>query len=219
MRLLAILIFTGMLCSAQEQSKENIFALKPAFGFNGCQIHGDNYSGFDKFGVFFGTAVNARVNKRASWELGFYFSQKGSRKNQNPKNGDYTYYRLNLNYLDLPLSFRYLLNDNYFITFGPSVAYLISYREQTERGDWTGDYPFNKFEVGVNIGIGGRVNDRLTIELRSSNSVTPLRSYGILASQVYYPNPVARFFNRGLYSNLLSLFVAYDLRDFKKRND
>jgi hypothetical protein len=206
MRITVLLLFIGHLLNSQTA---NVFTLKPSLGINGCQIHGDNYSGFDKFGLFAGTAANARLGEKASFEIGFYFSQKGSRHNQNPKNNDYSFYRVNLNYMDLPLSFLYLINQKYFITLGPSVAYLISYREETERGDWTGDYPFNKFEVGVNIGVGANLGDHFAVELRSSNSVTPLRSYGILATQVYYPNPVARFFNRGLYSNLLSFFLTY----------
>jgi hypothetical protein len=213
MRVLPVLLLLSSLLNSQE----NVFTLKPAFGINGCQIHGDNYSGYDKFGVFGGSSINARLSERSSLELGFYLSQKGSRHNPDHKNGDYSLYWLHLNYLDMPLSFRYRLNEKYFITLGPSVACLISYREMTEIGDWTGDYPFNKFEVGVNAGLGGKINDSWSVELRSSNSVTPLRSYGILANKIYYPNPVARFFNRGLYSNLLSLFVAYHF-DVRKSN-
>lgn len=215
MRLPVLFLFLSVFLNAQD-TRENVFTLKPALGINGCQIHGDNYSGYDKFGVFGGIAVNARLKKRSTLELGFYFSQKGSRHNPDHKKGDYSFYRVNLNYIDLPLSFRYQVNDNYFITLGPSVAYLISYTEETERGDFTGEFPFDKFEAGVNFALGRKINERFSIELRSSNSVTPVRSYGILANLVYYPNPVARFFNRGLYSNLLSLFVSYQL-DLKKK--
>jgi hypothetical protein len=208
LRYFLLLFFCAPAIHAQVN---NVFTLKPSFGINGCQIHGDNYSGYDKFGVFGGTSINARLNKKTSVELGFYFSQKGSRHNPNPKNNDYTFYRVHLNYLDMPLSLYYQANDRFFITLGPSVAYLISYREENERGDWTGDYPFNKFEAGLNIGLGARLNDKWHFELRCSNSITPLRNYGIAATNVYYPNPVARFFNKGLYSNLLSLFFTYQL--------
>ena len=216
MRVLLVFFCFCSALSAQDKG-QNVFSLKPSFGINGCQIHGDNYSGYDKFGVLLGTAINARINERGSFELGFYFSQKGSRHNPNPKNNDYSFYRVNLNYLDMPLSFRYMVNERYFITLGPSVAYLISYREETERGDWTGMYPFNKFEAGVNFGLGAKIQDKFSVELRSSNSVTPVRSYGMLANQVWYPNAVARFFNKGLYSNLLSLFITYHF-DLNKKS-
>ncbi len=188
---------------------QDVFTLKGSFGINGCQIHGDNYSGYDKFGILAGPAVNARLGERSSIELGFYFSQKGARKNPDPKNGDWSYYRVNLNYIDIPVMYRLMLNDKYYLTLGPSIAYLISYREETEVGDWTGLYPFNKTEVGINFGLGAELKEKWSLELRSSNSVTPLRDWGVLARQVYYPNAIARFFNKGLYSNLLSLFLSY----------
>ena len=185
-------------------------------GLNACQIHGDNYSGYDKAGIFAGVAVNASVNQKTSFELGFYFSQKGARHNQNPEKGDYSYYRVNLNYVDLPLLFRYHLNPVYFISLGPSLAYLIDYKEENERGDWTGVYKFNKFETGLNFGLGRKIKEKFSVEVRSSNSITPIRNYGILATQVFYPNPVARFFNKGLYNNILTVIVTYKI-NFKKK--
>ena len=76
-------------------------------GLNFCQIHGDSYSGFDKLGLFFGTSVNARLKKKMSLELGFYFSQKGARHNSNPENGDFSFYRVNLNYLDVKVRLNF----------------------------------------------------------------------------------------------------------------
>lgn len=190
---------------------QNVFVVKPGLGINGCQIHGDSYSGYDKFGVFGGASVNAKLGEKTSLELGFYFSQKGSRHNQNPKKNDFTFYRVNLNYIDMPLSLFYQVNEHWFLTLGPSVAYLISYREENHLGDFTGDSPFNKFEGGLNIGLGRIINDRWSIELRCSNSITPIRDYGTAARNLYMPNFVARLFNKGLYSNLLTLFLSYNL--------
>jgi hypothetical protein len=215
MRFILILLFFSVQLAAQEA---NVFSLKPALGVNGCQIHGDNYSGYDKFGLFAGLAVNSRFSASNSVELGFYFSQKGSRKNENPKNNDYTFYRANLNYFDMPLSLRHSINEKYFVTLGPSIAYLISYTERAFPDNCPGDCPFNKFEVGINVGLGARIADKITLELRSSNSLTPIRNFGQLANLVYYPNPVARFFNRGLYNNILSLFLAYELHPNAKRS-
>jgi hypothetical protein len=185
-------------------------------GLNACQIHGDSYSGYHKAGIFGGLAVNAKLGEKSSLEMGFYFSQKGSRHNQNPEKGDFSFYFVNLNYIDLPLSYRRYLNKDYFFTAGPSVAYLISYREETERGDWTGVYPFENFEYGVNVGLGKKIKERFFVEIRSSNSIAPIRSYGVIANLVFYPNAVARAFNRGLYNNILTFFVSYKL-DLKKK--
>ncbi|MES2680522.1 MAG: porin family protein [Bacteroidota bacterium] len=211
-----LFIFLCWSFNALAQDKQ-LFTAMPALGLNGCQIHGDNYSGYDKAGIFAGIAVNASLNQKISFDLGFYFSQKGARHNQNPEKGDYSYYRVNLNYIDMPLLFRYHLNSIYFISMGPSMAYLIDYKEENERGDWTGVYKFNKFETGINFGLGRKIKERFLVEVRSSNSITPIRNYGILATQVFYPNAVARFFNKGLYNNILTLIVSYKI-NFKKKS-
>lgn len=207
-QVLILFIFFSAL-KAQEPSS-HVFSLKPALGINGCQIHGDSYSGYNKFGVFVGTAVNARLGERMSVELGFYFSQKGAKHNQNPKDVNDTRYILTLNYFDFPLSLRYMLNKKYFATIGPSVAYLINYNENINYTNTTGTSVFNKFEVGVNIGLGRKLSDRFSLELRCSNSIMPIQNYGI-SSTVYYSNAIARFFDEGLYNNILTLFLAYHI--------
>ena len=203
---------------AQDNTK-SVFTLKPTLGINGCQIHGDNYNGFNKLGLFTGIAVNARLKNKASIDIGFYFSQKGARHNSNPEKGDFSYYRVNLDYIDIPVLFRFKVNPAYFITLGPSIAYLVNYNENINYVDFTGAYKFNKFETGVNIGLGRKLlKDKFFVEVRSSNSITPTREYGQIANLVFYPNPVARFFNKGFYNNILTLMFSYNI-DFKKKSE
>ncbi len=217
MRIIFFILLISSFVLKSQTTTNDVFTLKPSLGFNGCQIHGDNYSGYDKFGAFGGLSVNAKLSKKASIELGFFFSQKGARHNQNPEKGDFTFYRVNLNYIDLPLIFKYNVNATYFLTGGPSIAYLINYQEDNEAGNWDGVYPFEKFEYGINVGLGRKIKDNFFVEVRSSNSFVAIRKYGILATQVFYPNPVARFFNAGLYNNILTLIVSYKLNLKPKR--
>lgn len=202
------------------QTTEPLFSLKPSLGFNACQVHGDSFDGYNKFGGFGGIAVNARLKSRLSLELGFYFSQKGASHNPDPDkpNDSLIYYRLRLDYIDMPLSLRYAVNSNYFITLGPSVGYLIGHKEVINYIDRTADSKFNKFEVGINFGLGRKINDKFSIEVRTSNSIRPVRSYGLAANMAYFPNPVARFFNKGFYNNILTLLVTYTL-NFKKKSE
>lgn len=218
MRFLFLIFFLISYSLFPQAYKGSVFTLKPSLGLNGCQIHGDTYSGYNKVGVFGGTAVNARLKNKASLELGFYFSQKGARHNSNPGKGDFSFYHVTLNYIDLPLSFRFNVNPRYFITLGPSVAYLVSYKENINYTDYTGQYHFNNFEIGVNIGLGRKIKEKFFVEVRCSNSITPIRDYGTIANLVFYPNPVARFFNKGLYNNILTLMVSYTI-DLKKKTE
>ncbi len=201
-----------------QQLKQNVFTLKPALGINVCQIHGDNYSGFNKIGFFGGLAVNAYLSKKTSLELGFYFSQKGARHIPNPAKGDYNFYSLNLNYIDLPLLLRYQLNKDYFISLGPSIAYLAGYSEEINYINYSGSYPFNSFEYGINFGLGKKIKDKFFVEVRTSNSFIPIRGYGGFTSNVYYSNIIAQAFNKGFYNNILTLLVSYKI-DFKTKTN
>jgi hypothetical protein len=194
-------------------SKAQVFSLEPAYGLSGCQVHGDSFSGYDKLGIFTGAAVIGTLSAKTSFQLGFFFSQKGARHNPNPKNNDYNYYRLNLNYLELPLFLRYNVNDRYFLSAGPSFAYLINYKEDSNFLNTNGI--FRNYEVGVNAGIGRYLQANWLIEVRTSNSITAVRKFGI-PSNFYYPNPVARFFNKGFYNNIITFLVAYRM-NFKAR--
>jgi len=207
-----ILIF---LCYAGNAQDPNIsvFKLKPSLGLNVCQVHGDAYSGYKKPGPFAGLAVNAWINDKISLELGFYFSQKGTWKNPTKYNLDY--YHLTLNYIDLPLSFRYMLNKRYFVTAGPSFAYLINYRENFNYIDITGDNNFKKYEIGVNIGLGRKMAKNFSCEVRCSNSISAIRNYGA-TSHVFYNNVVARYFNKGFYNNILTLMFTYTIDKNRK---
>lgn len=199
-------------CFALAQQHENTFSLKPAAGLNACQVHGDSYSGYNKLGAFAGLAVNARTGPKTALELGFYFSQKGARKNQNPKTGDYSFYRLNLNYIDLPLSLFCKVNRNYFVTLGGAFAYLISYNENINNIDMSDYSNFKRTETGLNIGLGRILKPGIQVEVRSSNSVSAIREYGMAANLVFYNNPIARFFNKGFYNNILTVMLTYQLK-------
>ncbi len=211
-----ILLVLSFALKSQTTSND-VFTLKPALGFNACQVHGDSFDGYNKPGGFGGISVNSKLNSKLSFELGFYFSQKGARHIPNPEKGDYKYYNLNLYYIDLPLMLRYQANQTYFLTVGPSIAYLFNYNEDINYVNVTNDYPFKKFEYGVNVGLGRKIKEKFFVEVRASNSFASIRDYGQIANLVFFPNPVARFFNKGFYNNILTLIVSYKLSLKPKR--
>ena len=216
--LFPILLLFSFILKAQDNTR-SIFTLKPTLGLNGCQVDGDSYGGYNKLGFLAGIAVNTRLGKRTSFDIGFNFSQKGAKHNPVPNKGDFSYYRVSLNYVDIPLLLKYHLNPVYFVTLGPSVGYLISYSENKNYVDYTGMYPFNKFDTGFNLGLGRKMlKDKFFVEVRSSNSFLPIRNYGPIANQIYYPNIIAKFFNKGLYNNVLTLMFSYKI-DYKKKSE
>ncbi len=193
------------------QTQEPIFSLRPSLGLNVSQVHGDPYNGLHKIGFFGGAAVNARLKRYSNINIGFYFSQKGARHVPNPAKGDFNFYSLNLNYIDVPITFQQNINHDYFFTLGHSIAYLVNYNESINYANYTGAYPFNNLEFGVNIGLGKLIKNKLYVEVRSSNSYLPVRGFGNFVNQAYYPNFISKAFNKGFYNTVVTLFVSYKI--------
>jgi hypothetical protein len=201
------------------QNAEPVFMLKPVLGMNACQIHGDAASGYNKPGLNGGLVLNMRLAKKYSLDLGFLFSQKGAWKNQDPDNGDYNFFRINVNYIEVPVLLKAQLNSKYFIALGPSVGYLVNYNVHLNNIDYSSLYTFEKLEYSVNFGLGRRIKGNWLVEVRTSNSFLPILKYGRAANMVYFPNIVARSFNKGLYNNILTAFVIYEIHPKKKTSE
>ncbi|MFN7911851.1 MAG: outer membrane beta-barrel protein [Bacteroidota bacterium] len=215
---LFVIFFLILHLNSQNISKKGVFSIFPTIGFNTCQIHGDNYAGYNKFGALAGIGVRANIQPKYSLALEFNFTQKGARHNQNPEKGDFTFYRVNLNYIDLCLMNKLSLNKTYYANLGLGLNYLINYQEDNHVGNWNNVWPFEKFEFSLNTGLGRKLTEKFNVEVRANNSLLPIRPYGLNASGIFYPNAIARFFNKGLYNNTLSLVLTYQISLTKKQD-
>lgn len=207
-----IFIIAFINVKAQQTSK---FSLKPSVGITACQVHGDSYNGYNKVGVVAGLYVNAALKEKTSLEFGITFVQKGARKNQNPAKGDYRFYYLNLNYIEVPLIIRWQ-PTKFFFTAGGSFAYLMSYYESSEIGNLTGMFPFNSTEYSLNLGVGMMITPKIGVEVRTNNSIVTIRPWPS-TYRPYYNNALARYFNNGSYSNILQIAFTYKITSKKSR--
>lgn len=199
-----------------NQTGNNTFNLLFMAGLTPSQVHGDAYSGFNKLGVMGGVGVESQFSENWAANLSFLFIQKGSRKNQNLEKNDLTYYYLNLNYVEVPVLFTY--NQKRFLfDVGVSAAYLINYYEASDAGNFTGMYPFNKFDYSVKIGLGLNISPKWFVNFRSSNSFITTRPNRIKQS-IYFNNIIARTFNKGYYNNILEFAVGYRFKPGKKHD-
>lgn len=210
----ALIIIFLLVLNRVDGQRTNKFSLKPAVGITACQVHGDNYSGYNKLGATAGLYVNAAIKEKTSLEFGIIFVQKGARKNQNPAKFDYRYYYLNLNYVEVPLLLRWQPNK-FFFTLGGSFAYLINYYEASEVGNLTGMYPFKSTEYSLNTGIGMAMTPKIAVEVRFNNSIVNIRPFP--GFRPYYNNPIARYFNKGSYNNIIQIVFTYKITPKKKR--
>lgn len=208
-----IFLFLPFLFFSQE-NKSGAFNLLINAGVSPAQIHGDAYSGYHKIGFIGGVGVESVFSEKAKMSLSFLFIQKGAQKNQNPQKNDFTSYYLNLNYVEVPLLLTYTSNNKYIFDIGVSAGYLINYYEATEIGNMTGNYPFQKYEYSVKVGLGYNINPKWFVNFRSSNSFITIRP-NYTKQAIYFNNLLARLFNKGYYNNILEFTLGYRIKTKK----
>ena len=197
-KLLLIYIFTitGLLLSAQD------FHGGVLGGLATTEVNGDSYGGPNKAGVYFGGFVNRYFTERSSLQMELDFIQKGSR--DNPDSADLTQsYLLRLNYIELPVHYKYDFHEKGTLEAGLSLGVLIHSQEQRPIGydmPLSGE-PFDKLDVSFNIGAYYTLLKNLRINVRYSNSIIPNRSH---AGGVTYRT------NQGWYNEVLSFVLFYE---------
>jgi hypothetical protein len=206
-------IFFCLSFSVFGQEKQNAFNLLIMAGVSPSQVHGDMYSGFRKLGGMGGVGVETVFNEKASMNLSFLFIQKGARKNQNLEKNDLNYYYLNLNYIEVPILVTYT-QKKFLFDLGVSAAYLINYYEASEAGNFTGMFPFQKYDFSVKVGLGLNISPKWFVNFRSSNSFITTRPNRVRQA-IYYNNIIARTFNKGYYNNILEFTLGYQIKTKK----
>lgn len=166
------------------------------------QISGDNLSGFNKVGLYLGAYVNRDFSDRSSLQMELDFIQKGSRKNPNAKKNDYTTYLLRLNYIEIPVSYKYDFSKNGTLEAGLSLGVLVnSYEEANETTTISGG-EFNRTDYSWHIGGYYTLMENLRINIRYSNSFIPVRDHSSGATDRL---------NAGQYNSVLSAVFFYGL--------
>ncbi len=172
---------------------------RPGFkaGIATSQVHGDTYTGFDKFGFDGGATLNAKINEKWKAQFEILFVQKGSKHVGDASKGDFSYYYLQLNYVEVPILFQYE-HKKFVFEIGPGIGYLISSKEADHNGDVIN--PLYSTEVSGSIGINYQIYKNFGINWRFTNSILPIRKFASGASTVSNP---------GLRNNVLAFTLTY----------
>ncbi len=167
-------------------------ALAKAQSFNGgliaggviSQVNGDGYGGFHQGGFTGGGFINLPFGQCSAIQMELKYSMYGSHSSVNEViNSNMKEYKLRLNYIELPVMYQYTLTklrlgqrSLSFITLeiGLSLNYLFNYKDLTDgvpniQADWL------KFSATGNIGVNFALPHGLGINIRSLNSVLPIR--------------------------------------------
>jgi hypothetical protein len=191
-----LILFSVASFSAAQNFKGGLIA-----GMATSQYDGDTYAGFHRIGVNAGVFINLAIGKKFSWQMELKYVQKGSF--QSPSPDPLTpKYDLRLNYAEIPFLIKY--DYKYKLSFegGLGIGYLASHHEKVDdvNADPTNSRPFHKFELSYQVGGYYRFFDQLSVGIRYSYSVLPVRphagggSYGT---------------NFGEYNNVILFSVYY----------
>lgn len=171
-------------------------------GFAISQVSGDNLSGFNKPGAFAGAFGYYGFNDKNWLQLELNFIQKGSY--QAPKDDFPHKYLLNLNYVELPVLYKFMpVGKRFVFEIGPTFGYLVSYSERSELGDIAnaqGVLQFKKYELAAIAGINYKLRKGFSVNLRAIQSVLQVRNHQGNATW---------YLNRGQYNTSLCLSLRY----------
>ncbi len=197
------LIFIGWNQKILAQSN---YYFRPLFslGLVGNQIDGDNQSGYNKVGPNGGIYINRAFSEKNEFEFGLTYIQKGARKNIDPEKGDYNFYKLRLNYVEVPFLLKHNIKK-YKLEIGASAAYLFKSYEESNAGVL--NIPFRKLDISYNIGLNLKLNENWIAGTRISYSIIPIRT--LTVANFYYNNFMSRVLKPGFYTNNLCLSLNY----------
>jgi hypothetical protein len=167
------------------------------------QVSGDALSGFDKFGLSAGPFIRTTFSEKSSAKLGILYLNKGSKKNADPDNGDLITYAIRLNYVEVPITYSYSIN-NIRAEGGLAIARLVSSSELGTDGierDFI--FPFEKMDFSVVLGASYYFSENIFVNGRWSQSIIPVRkSPNVLNS--------ASFYEAGMYNTAFQLMFGYE---------
>lgn len=199
--LLFILCFTWITISAQ------VFKPGLMLGISGSQIEGDGYGGYNKIGFIAGGFVNTDLSEKLSTQFEIYYINKGSFDALHPDKRDYDSFKVNLNYIEIPISIRYK-HYKLMLEAGLYLGKLVGTPKLSdENGEvFVNQYPFKSFDFGGFLGIYYHLNDHFILNLRSKNSLIPIRDFPSLDQGSFFNI----FLNNGWYNVDLNFSIRYE---------
>ena len=196
-----IVIASYINCSAQA------FKAGAIAGITGAQIEGDGYGGYNKLGFIGGGFVNTSLSEKLAAQFEIYFINKGSFDAAHPDRGDFDKLSININYIEVPVVLRYKYEKLNF-EIGLYIAKLIGNPHlENQNGEiFITRYPFKSFDFGGLIGVSYQINKKFSCNLRSKNSIIPIRDFENSDQQIGIFN---QLFSRGWYNVDLNFTVRY----------
>ena len=166
-------------------------------GISTTQVSGDNLSGYNKSGLFFGLFTETPISTISNLKLEMNYIQKGS---NNPKINENNIPDISTSYLEIPVSFNYNQNEILSIESGVQTAFLLNAKDNDINGSLEENPPFDKWDFSVFIGMYYHFSEKMSLNSRFGNSIFPIRGYD--KERIF-------IFKRGQYNTVLSFTLHY----------
>ncbi len=165
------------------------------------QISGDALAGWNKFGMAGGAWIHMDFNGVMGTYMGMQYTNKGSKKQADPDNGDYNTFAFRLNYIDVPILVTYSKSD-WRIGIGPSAGVLVSQKEVVNGAVYDPTPAFDRLDLAGNLSVARILGDHLIMELRGATSVIPTRPAPVVVNKGSY-------YEYGNYNQVLMLMINW----------
>ena len=133
MKLTKILVLTFFLITGYLSGQE--FNGGILAGLATTEVSGDRLQGPNKAGIYAGVFVNRYFSETSSIQMELDFIQKGSRENPDSTN-NFQSYLLRLNYVELPVHYRYDFHERGSFEVGMSLGVLLHDYELANGYEW-----------------------------------------------------------------------------------
>ena len=197
-----VFIFLSIVSKTKAQQR---FQAGLKVGLSTTQVAGDTYSGYNKVGFDGGAFVTGKLSEKWSAQFEIIYIQKGSKHNPNPDKGDFSFYLLQLDYIEVPVLLQYH-QKKFTFEAGPGFGYLVKERETNDMGDITGIRPFYTTEASFNLGISYTIYKNWGINWKYCNSFLAIRKHA---------SGVSAWYNPGQINNVLAFTLTYQFGNEK----
>jgi hypothetical protein len=220
-RIFALILFFLIFWTSDKLFAQRIQGAVIAGG-NLSQVDGDEIFGFNKLGFNGGLGAVVPFGKNFQFSIETLFSQKGSYQGPQYEETDTAgnvttgEYKLNLDYLEVPVMVLY--NDKDVITGGVGFSYsrLVRVREyehgQQVETTTLNDGPYNRNDFSILADIRFRVYRQFKLNLRYTYSLAKIRTRE-------YENLLGDTWTRDQFNNTISLRLIYMINEPRKVKD
>ena len=167
-------------------------------GLSTTQVSGDNLAGYNKAGLIIGGFVNRDISQSLALQIEMMYIQKGS---SNPK-VENLIAEINLEYIEIPLILILKSSEKINFDFGIHISALIDGYYKDIYGILENQIEFNDYEFGAVVGIAYKLNEKMSLCTRLSNSIIPIANHA--SGQTYR-------LNKGKYNTGLNFIISYKL--------